>query len=85
MTDQENNGSSSWKEWAKYVLKTLDELKEQGEKRDIILNKLLIEIRVMQTKMTMRAGLVGVIAGFLPSLGVLIYFIIKMKANGVTP
>ena len=77
----DENGGSKWSEWAKYVLKTLEELKTQGEKRDIVLNKLVTEIKVMQTKMTMRAGFVGALAGFLPAAVVAIYVIIKLK-NG---
>ena len=76
-----SNGESNWSEWAKYVLKTLEELKAQGAERDKVLNKLVTEIKIIQTKMTMRAGLTGAIAGFLPAAAVAIYALIKLR-NG---
>ena len=79
MTDPKDNG---WSEYEKHVLHTLKRLEDAGGARDIILNKLVIDVKVIQTKMTMRAGLVGAIAGFLPAAAVLIYFMVKMKANG---
>ena len=76
-----NNG---WSEWENYVLITLKKLEETGGKRDLLLHKLVVDIKVMQTKMTMRAGLVGAIAGFLPAAIVAIYAIIKLR-NGTPP
>ena len=81
MEVQENN--SSWKEWAKYVLKTLEELKLQGSNRDIVLNKLIIEIKVMQTKMTIRAGLTGALAAMIPvTIALIIWLITKDPSSG---
>jgi hypothetical protein len=84
MGENGNGGSSSWTEWAKYVLKTLEELKAQGGERDKLLNKMITEIKIMQTKMTMRAGFTGALAGFLPAAAIAIYALIKLK-NGTPP
>lgn len=75
---------NGWNEWAKYILETIKELKSKGDKRDEAINKLIVEIKVMQTKMALRAGLTGALAGFLPALAVAIYAIIKLK-NGTSP
>ena len=81
MSDITNNG---WSEWENHVLLTLKRLEDTGIKRDLILNKLVTDIKVMQTKMTMRAGFTGALAGFIPAIGVAIYAIIKLK-NGTPP
>jgi len=75
---------NGWNEWAKYVLETVKELKAKGEERDKLINKLIVDIKVMQTKATMRAGLIGALGGFLPAAAVAIYAIIKLN-NGGSP
>lgn len=69
---------NGWNEWAKYVLETLKELKDKGDGRDVLLNKLIVDIRVMQTKMTMRAALSGAVASAIPvAIGLIVWFITR--------
>lgn len=74
MSEVKNNG---WNEWAKYVLITLEELKKDTGENNELINKLRTELKVLQTRMNLRAGLIGAISGFLPSAAVLIYFLLK--------
>ena len=83
MADPLKNGSG-WTKYEIHVLSTLTRLEESDGKRDLILNKLVTDIKVMQTKMTMRAGFTGALAGFIPAIGVAIYAIIKLR-NGTSP
>lgn len=78
MAEMNNNG---WNEWANFVLKTLEELKKDTGENNELINKLRIELKVLQTKMDIRAGLIGAISGFLPAVTVLIYFLIKTKTG----
>jgi len=84
MTPQPNN-NDGWKEWANYVLKTLEELKKTISDNNDLIHKLKLEIRIMQTKMSMRAGLIGALTGMIPSVIALIYIYLKLKAHAVVP
>jgi hypothetical protein len=69
---------NGWNEWAKYVLETLKELKEKGDNREHLLNKLIVDIRVMQTRMTMKAALSGALASAIPvAIGLIIWLITR--------
>jgi hypothetical protein len=76
MSDIPNN--NGWSEWENHVLLTLERLEKAGGKRDIILNKLVTDIRVMQTRMTIRAALSGALSAAIPvTIGLIIWFITK--------
>lgn len=69
--------TSSWKEWANYVLLTLEDLKHDSDENKKLISKMVTELNVLKTKVSIRAGLIGAIAGFLPALAILIYFLLK--------
>ena len=78
--NDKDNGSKhgTWGEWANFVLKALEKLDGQHSETDKTLNKLVTEIRVMQTKMTMRAALSGALASAIPvAIGLIIWFITR--------
>jgi len=69
---------SSWRDWANYVIKTLEENKdESADNRDNI-HKLRTEIKIIQTKMTIRAGITGALAAMVPvTIALIIYLLTK--------
>jgi len=75
--DIKKNG---WNDWANHVLITLKDLKKEHEETDKKINALIVELRVMQTKMSQRAGLMGAIAGAVPSIVALVIVYIKSNA-----
>lgn len=81
----EKNG---WNEWAKYVLMSLEELKtHQTVSEESIKNlelsivkkigEVTTEIKIIKTKSTQRAALTAAIIAFLPTLGLVLYNILK--------
>jgi hypothetical protein len=80
MSDIPNN--NGWSEWENHVLLTLKRLEESGGKRDIILNKLVTDLKVMQTRMTIRAGFIGALAAAIPvAIGLVIWFITRTPSS----
>lgn len=75
----------SWTVWAKYILKTIEELKKGTSDNNELIQKLKIELRIIQTKMGLTAAIVGIIAGLIPSIISLIYFLHKLEEHGFTP
>jgi rubrerythrin len=84
-----NNGipKNGWNEWAKYVLKTLEELKQQhvdsekkiDDNKDEYLkavNKLYTSIKVLETRMTTRAAFSGALAAMIPVTTALVIWLI---------
>ncbi len=65
-----NNG---WGEWGKYVLKELERLNDCYEEQQKIMQQIQVEIAMLKVKSSVWGG----IAGLIPSLGLLIYYIIK--------
>ena len=72
--DIKKNG---WNEWAKYVLNTLEELKDQFQKSEKTraedkekiqesLAKLHTSIKVLETRITIRASLAGALTALVP-------------------
>jgi len=66
----DNNG---WSEWGKYVLKELERLNDCYEEQQKIMQRIQVEIAMLKVKSSVWGGL----AGLIPSLGLLIYYIIK--------
>lgn len=85
MSDKLEQGSGSWAEWARYILKTIEDLKKGTSDNNELLQKLRTEIRIIQTKMAMKAALAGFVAALIPSIISLIYFIHKLKEHGIVP
>lgn len=85
MTDSNDAPKNGWNEWAKYVLKTLEKLEKNIEENEKLIQKLMIELKLLQFKTSMKAGFIGALSGFLPSAAVAIYFIIKLSklANAI--
>lgn len=79
MTDVKEPPKNGWNEWAKHVLITLEKLEEKGEERDKLIQKLILDLKLLQFKTSLRAGFLGAVAGFLPAAAVAIYFIIKLS------
>lgn len=65
-----NNG---WSEWGKYVLKELERLNDYYEEQQKIIQQIQVEVAMLKVK----SGIWGGIAGLVPSLGLLIYYIVK--------
>ena len=65
-----NNG---WSEWGKYVLKELERLNDCYEEQQKIMQRIQVEIAMLKVKSSVWGGL----AGLIPSLGLLIYYMIK--------
>ncbi len=66
----DNNG---WSEWGKYVLKELERLNDCYEEQQKIMQRIQVEIAMLKVKSSVWGGM----AGLIPSLGLLIYYIIK--------
>jgi len=81
--------TSTWNEWAKYVLKSLEDLKTQlgnsdkkiDDNKDATLseiNKLIIAIKILETKLTLRAAMSGALASMIPvAIALVIWLITK--------
>jgi hypothetical protein len=67
---QSGNG---WTEWGKFVLKELERLNDCYEEQQKLLQQIQVEIGMLKVKSSIWGG----IAGLIPSLGVLVYFIVK--------
>ena len=65
-----NNG---WSEWGKYVLKELERLNDCYEEQQKIMQRIQVEIAMLKVKSSVWGGM----AGLIPSLGLLIYYMIK--------
>lgn len=73
-----NKTPSTWNEWAKYVLITIDELKKDGATNHDLIQELKTELSILQTKMTMRAALTGALASAIPvAIGLIIWLITR--------
>lgn len=81
---------NGWNEWAKYVLLSLEELKKQHSESEIKDDKLQLlvikeisdlrgEIKVINNRITQRATAISLLAGGLPALATLIFWVLKMK------
>lgn len=69
---------NGWNEYAKLVINSLDANEIQHKEITDTLNKLVIKLAVLETKMTIRAGLSGAIAAAVPVIiGLVIWFITK--------
>ena len=67
------NESNGWAEWGKHVLKELDRLNDRDDDHAKLIQAMQIEIATLKVK----AGAWGGLAGLIPSLGLLIYYIVK--------
>lgn len=87
MNDPNDAPKNGWNEWAKYVLKTLEKLEKSIDENEKLIQKLVLELKLLQFKTSMRAGLIGALSGFLPAAAVAIYFIVKLSnvLKDVTP
>ena len=79
--EKNEDSKNGWNEWAKYVLKTLEKLEEEGSINREEIQKIRTALKIVQIRMSMRAALIGAVAGFLPAVTLLIYFLIRIK-NG---
>ena len=66
----ENDG---WLQWSQYVLKELERLNKCYESVDKRLNKIDQDIVALK----IRSGMWGLIAGMIPSIGALLYTILR--------
>ena len=62
-----------WGEWRKYVLKELERISDCHEAQRKIMQQIQVEIAMLKVKSSVWGG----IAGLIPALGLLIYYIIK--------
>lgn len=68
----EKNG---WPEWSRFVLKELERFNECYEAQTKLIQAIQIEVAMLKVK----SGIWGFAAGFIPSVGILIYMIIKQS------
>lgn len=69
----EENKPNGWGEWGKYVLKELERLNDCYEEQLKLTQAIRTEIAVLKVK----SSVFGAIAGLVPSVGVLVYTLIK--------
>ena len=82
--------TNGWNEWAKYVLKTLEDLKAQletsekgrGEDKEKVMQAISDirgDIKVLQARMTQRAAMSGGVVGFISSIviGIIVFFLTR--------
>jgi len=85
MTDLTKNG---WNEWANFVLHALEELKKQHDDSDKkieenkdkyveAIGKLYTAIKILETKMTIRAAFSGAVAAMVPVVVALVVWLIS--------
>ncbi len=91
--DSNNLSKNGWNEWAKYVLKTLEDLKIQyiafdkkaDENKDKCLEdiaKLSTSIKILETRMTTRAATSGALAAMIPvTIALVIWLITKSNVQ----
>lgn len=72
MAEGNTNG---WDEWGRHVLKELERLNECFEKQQKQIQSMAADIAVLKIK----SGVWGFMAGGIPAVGVLIWFIVKSK------
>jgi nitrate/nitrite-specific signal transduction histidine kinase len=84
---------NGWNEWAKYVLKTLEELKQQhvdsekkidDNKDDYLkaVNRLYTSIKILESRMTTRAAFSGAFAAMIPvTIALVIWLITKSNVQ----
>lgn len=66
-------GRNGWPEWGKFVLKELERLNDCYDAQVKQIQQMQVEIAMLKVK----SGIWGGIAGLIPSLGLLIYYIVK--------
>lgn len=66
-------GLNGWEAWGNHVLKELERLDDC----DTAQQKVITALQVEQAMLKVRSGVWGAIAGLIPSLGLLIYYIVK--------
>lgn len=67
---------TEWNQYEKLVLSKLDTLDENYKTLHVGLEELRLEQVRMQSKLSMKATLVGFLGGFLPALALLIYHLL---------
>ena len=72
MTTEKSNG---WNEWSRFVLKELERLNENMEKLDGKIDELSDKLLILKVK----SGLIGGIAGMIPSLFVVVLYLVFKK------
>ena len=70
---EEAHNNNGWSEWGKHVLKELERLNDCYESQTKLIQSIQIEIAMLKVKSSVWGG----IAGLIPALGLLIYYIIK--------
>ena len=66
-------GGNGWEAWGNHVLKELERLDECNTEQQKMITALQVEQGMLKTK----SGIWGGIAGLIPSLGLLVYYIVK--------
>jgi len=65
--------SNSWNEWKKYILKELKRVGSCYESLDKKIDTLMVEVAMLKVK----AGVWGAIAGAIPAVMILTYFLLR--------
>jgi len=75
-TPQLPNG---WNSWGNHVLKALESNETDHKDLNIIMNKLVIDMAVLKTRMTIRAGFTGALSGVVSGImiGIVVWLITK--------
>lgn len=71
----EDHAANGWAEWGKFVLKELERLNDCYDDQMKLIQALQVDIAMLKVK----SGIWGFAAGFIPSVSVLIYTLIKQS------
>ena len=73
--DTKPDAGNGWGEWGKHVLKEIERLDDCDTERHKAIQNNQVEIAMLKVK----SGVWGFLAGLIPVIGLLIYFIVKNK------
>lgn len=70
---------NGWNEWGKHILIELESNTKEHTEIKVLLNELVTKYAILETKMAMRAGTIGMMSGGIMSIivGVVIWLITK--------
>ena len=78
MTENGNGkNGSSWTEYRKLVLANIETLTEAVKELKKDIGEMQVIIAKLETSLSIKSGIWGAIAGLIPAIGLLIYFIVK--------
>lgn len=79
MSESNGNGKDSWTEYRKLVLANIETLTETVKELKEKISDMNVTIAKLETSLSIKSGIWGAIAGLIPAIAVLIYYLVSRK------